>query len=584
MFAVTFGVFVPGFDTNDDAIMSMIASGVGFGLKPDEHLIFSNVLIGQVLKTMYTWLPSVPWYGCYLVALQALANVIMVYCTVRRGYSRPRIRCYLIYFFVAGLYFLNNLQFTTTAFMVGQSGALLSLLSLQRYAQGERSWRIGLTLCLAAPLMILGGLIRFESLMLLLVLLMPVWAFFIYVRPLRRQNFLRVAALASIVIFVSLACKSYNTAYYEADPAWRDFYSYNRLRVNFNDLRLVRYSEESKTAFDSVGWSKNDAGMIYEWYYDDEQRYSAANLTAILEGYNWARERISPANVVDGLYITLQQPKCWILLMAYPFLLYYVDRRHFNLQLLTGVSVLAWTVIAGLIMFEKLPPDRVWLPALGFPFAVGLLLTNKQSEYASKLNMCWTLITCPAERASERKYYTIYPFRIFIALLALNTMFCLWNANYSQHRRSRARVRQHKTMDALLASPHVGKDKLIVGWANSLPYEGVRIFASANSIRHLHLLVLGWPQRTPLHQAIKDRFGIDDLARSLYQRKDIFLVAEPGYQKMLADYIQEHYQAEIGYLECPKVSNLNIVQGVRLERAEDSKQFRMAAPPKSKPQ
>ncbi len=78
-------MLAPGFDTNDDAVINMIVAGEGFGLAPDEHMVFTHVWIGLVLKTAYTHFPDVPWYASYLLAVQAAANVVLLYCTIATG-------------------------------------------------------------------------------------------------------------------------------------------------------------------------------------------------------------------------------------------------------------------------------------------------------------------------------------------------------------------------------------------------------------------------------------------------------------------------------------------------------------------
>ena len=63
LLAVTWALFRPSYDTNDDVFISMIAAGQGFCPAPDEHLVFTNVLIGHALKRLYTAWPQAPWYG-----------------------------------------------------------------------------------------------------------------------------------------------------------------------------------------------------------------------------------------------------------------------------------------------------------------------------------------------------------------------------------------------------------------------------------------------------------------------------------------------------------------------------------------
>jgi hypothetical protein len=69
LLAVTWALFHPSYDTNDDVFISMIAAGQGFCPAPDEHLVFTNVLIGHALKRLYAACPQLPWYGMYLLAI-----------------------------------------------------------------------------------------------------------------------------------------------------------------------------------------------------------------------------------------------------------------------------------------------------------------------------------------------------------------------------------------------------------------------------------------------------------------------------------------------------------------------------------
>ena len=79
LFAIVLAIDSPAYETNDDVVMSMIASGTGVCLSPDEHLVFSHVSIGLVLKELYTLVPDFPWYGAYLLGAQFLSQLAIVY-------------------------------------------------------------------------------------------------------------------------------------------------------------------------------------------------------------------------------------------------------------------------------------------------------------------------------------------------------------------------------------------------------------------------------------------------------------------------------------------------------------------------
>ena len=82
MMVICLTIYTPRFQGNDDVQMAMIAAGQGICLAPDEHLIFSNIVLGKALSQLYSACPVVPWYGLHLYLLQFLANATFIYCAV----------------------------------------------------------------------------------------------------------------------------------------------------------------------------------------------------------------------------------------------------------------------------------------------------------------------------------------------------------------------------------------------------------------------------------------------------------------------------------------------------------------------
>ena len=301
LFGLVFLIFTPGFDTNDDAVMNMVVAGKGYGLVPDEHMVFTNVLIGFVLKGLYTLWPSLPWYGGYLLAVHFAAQTIMLYCVIRPGYTRLRLRLYLVYFAAAGLYLVNNLQFTSTAFLAGQSGILLLMLAIGRadHTDGRR-W-LWLWCAVAFVCLLLSSLIRREVFYPVIGLAIPTCGLMALAgrRPLRHS--LAVIGLAAAAFAAATACWRFNHAHYERDPGWSGFYEYNKLRVKFNDEAWVRYSPETAHLFQEVNWSENDFEMLSAWFFDNEDMYSAAALEHVLTEYPWQQSRVSAEMLATAL-------------------------------------------------------------------------------------------------------------------------------------------------------------------------------------------------------------------------------------------------------------------------------------------
>ena len=137
------------------------------------------------------------------------------------------------------------------------------------------------------------------------------------------------------------------------------------------------------------------------------------------------------------------------------------------------------------------------------------------------------------------------PAQVFAMLTIVGLMY---GVSHQYRRSARMQIARHDLMQSL-EDLHPRDDQLYVVCVPDFPYEAISPFDSLTSFVHLHQLVLGWPQRTPISQAMKQKFEIVDVARALYQRSDVFFVGDfrwchAIYQK----YIQEHYGVAVNFV------------------------------------
>jgi hypothetical protein len=547
LFALVFSIFEPGFDTNDDAVMNMIVAGKGYGLSPDEHIVFSNVLVGFVLARLYSLWPSVPWYGSYLLAVHFMAQSLILYCVLRPGYTRLRLRLYLVYFATAGLYFINNLQFTSTAFVAGQSGILLLMLAVRSTANGAFGRRkLALACVIALGLLVLSSLVRREVFYPVIGMAIPTCGLAALAG--RKPVVGLMASLSVIVaaIGISAACWEFNYAHYNLDPRWRDFYEYNKLRVKFNDEAWVRYSPETAYLFQEVNWSENDFDMLSAWFFDNESRYSQEALRHVLEKYPWRESRISGEMFLKSALAVFLDRESLGLFLALPILLYCIERRALN-YLVVGVALaMACVLIAYLILFSKTPPSRVYVPTLAFPLAVTACLAHGATFLPPERFRTWLRMVF-SQPSGWRKALRIPLTKCLAAAVLAMMCLAIAKSTYGQYRRSRERIKVSNQLYDLLGSLDAADDKLYICWAATFPYEALRPLDNLQGMTDLHLLVLGWPQKTPLHQRMKDRFKIGDLAEAIYKRNDLYLIAHPHYLGLYEEYVREHFGVQLKY-------------------------------------
>jgi hypothetical protein len=547
LFVLVFAIFEPGFDTNDDAVMNMIVAGKGYGLVPDEHMVFSNVLIGFVLKWLYTACPSFPWYGTYLLIVHFAAQTTMLYCVIATGYTRLRLRLYLAYFLAAGLYVLNNLQFTSAAFLIGQSGILLLMLFVRKTAAGATPKRVVIRgYACAFVLLVISSLVRREVLYPVIGLAIPCCGLVALAG--RRPRAAAAACFCVLVcaFFTATACWQYNHAYYNTDDGWRNFYEYNKVRVKFNDEAWVRYSPETSYLFREVNWSANDFAMLSAWFFDDEDRYSLEAMRHVLEEYPWQKTRVSGEMFLDSVTAVFFDRESIAILLVLPLLLYCLEPRAANYAVVALALAMAGGLIGYLILFSKTPPSRVYVPTLAFPLAVAACLAHRHGMFPRPRLRTWLQLVF-SRRDGWRRSFAV-PLTKYVAAGVLALMcYGVTKGVYHQYRRSRERLKTSKQLYDVLGSLEGGDDKLYVCWAATFPYEALRAFDSFSAIKDVHLLALGWPQKTPLHQRMKDHFHIDDLAEALYQRSDLYLIAHSYYLGLYEEYAREHFGVGLRY-------------------------------------
>ena len=234
-------------------------------------------------------------------------------------------------------------------------------------------------------------------------------------------------------------------------------------------------------------------------------------------------------------------------------------------------------LIVYLILFSKTPPSRVYVPVLAFPLAVAACLAHGASFLPPERFRTWirVLFSQPAGwRRALRIPLTKYAAVVVLLLLGA----AVFKGTYHQYRRSRERNKASTQLYDLLAQIKPADDRLFVCWAATFPYEALRPFETLESMAGLRLLVLGWPQNTPLHQRMKDHFGIGDLAEAIFRRNDLYLIAHPYYLGLYERYVREHFGAGLVY-ETRRFAKLFAVTQAMDRRGPPPAAMRLAKPP-----
>jgi hypothetical protein len=510
--------FTPRYETNDDAGMNAIAAGRMLVDRPDEHLLFSNVLIGLALKGLYRAAPSVPWYGGYLFFVASLSLAAICFVCLRRGASLLELCLTSSFLCLAGAPFLIVLQFTRVAFLATMAGLLLLAGTVRDGAPARQAaWSI--------PFLIAGSLIRFESFLLACLVLSPMVLWMLWRARSDAGARVAVAVLAG-AIALGFGFVGFNNWYYARDEAWRGFYKFNALRAAYTDFGRGAYNGQTKPVFASVGWTQADVEMLRNWCFLDRQRFNSDTLQTVLDGLA-SREHATEPRPWSGLFENFFAESEVLALWTCGaiFLIALANARSTRF-----VPAGCFVVTSALCIYlyrDLHLPARVFCPAFAACAVVTLALSAGLRTIGK--DKPWN-----ASALAQAG--------IAAALGAL----LLWRGAGAL-RENRTFLAVHGQATDLMRHLHPRPDQLFVVWGAEFPYEALTLpLESETSATNFKVLGLGSLAATPFSAARLREFDVSDLYSMLRRRRGIFFITNRSENGTLALYIREHYGVKIG--------------------------------------
>jgi hypothetical protein len=270
----------PFFLTNDDVFKILAVKGIGAVSSPSPYMGYSNVLLGYSLVKMYSWFPSFPWYPWFLCLTQLLSFWAFLWLLCLKSSGRFR-----VLFFIGtwiGIYFIFFvfLQFTMTAGLAAGAGILLFCLAPEGFGDIRRAGLVAVSVLL----LVLGFLIRDHFVFLMFLVALPVLVF--RARDVRFRNFVvRNWPWPAGALLICLALGAFHYAWFQKDPAWREYNRFDRQRVELQDYRITEYNPATKPFFDRAGWSENDYWLFKNWFFANPLKYNEQNLEKLKETF-----------------------------------------------------------------------------------------------------------------------------------------------------------------------------------------------------------------------------------------------------------------------------------------------------------
>ena len=586
LFALLLSLVSPVYETSDDITISMIVSGTGISDRPDEHLIFSHVLIGLALKTLYTFAPNISWYGVYLLSVNYLANVAALYSLLIWRYSRNAIVCFLFVFAVVGIPLIIKLQFTSTAAWSTECGILLLLTVICRRSEDTGCRSYG-SLLAGAGLMILGSMVRIEAYLAVISIGAIPFAVVVWQCGRRMSNstiMRKMLAPALLIQCIVGGLYLINYQYYSRDPEWHEFFILNPCRVKFNDYQWTSFTAETKPVFDRVNWNANDYELISKYsYYDEDQVFSQKNLQAIVDGYPWMRSAANWRHFGEWWLKLARQTLLWPIWALLPIQLWFArdPKATFKYWCLVGICIDA--VITGL-MFLKAPVYRMYYPLFAFQILLTLgamrwersMDNGRSVEVKSGIIGWWDAILFRARIAfqNHRRRRLVCTLAIVMAVVGSG-----WSVGKACHQSIKLAIANIQLRE-MLSKIDPRDDELYVCWVGCFPFEALRPLDSPAILRNLHLLGLGWTQKTPINLAVKSRFQIRDSIVDLREKPNVYFFTSSVINSLFSRFVKEHYETEWNWRKCFSCSRCSVWKAKSTTDAESDESFQTQSPSK----
>lgn len=274
------------YEVSDDFVVDMILSGA-YGNGYDEHLLFSNILLGYFLKVIYQLIPVVSWYFVMHIVLCFLSLTAVSYIALEQNSRWIGIVISVVFvtFFSDDLYLL--IQFTKTAAITTCAGGALFLFALMN----KKRRRTAEAVC-GIILALLGSMVRMSCIYIALGFLFV--AFLCYLWEDRKSEKIVRTSLITVGVCLLLAGAAYGLSsvsktIWSLDNDYAAYRAYNSMRASVTDINSYGY-ESVEGTFEEMGLSLSDYYMIESWNFLDEDYFTKDIIKEISQGKHGASD------------------------------------------------------------------------------------------------------------------------------------------------------------------------------------------------------------------------------------------------------------------------------------------------------
>lgn len=531
LFIITYLVFGFYFETNDDFVISLLLKG---DLQPQGGIYdlsnFFLVKLVYIYDILYSYYPSLPWYGFSLAVFNLAAAINIFYITdnlLSRYFKK-----YFITFILICLYFIfvleNNIEinYTRTSFILMGS----SLLSIFFMLSKDKTQKVNKYVIINFILLIIALLIRPMAGILSAFILLPVIIFVIIVSGKIKIPLYWIASIYLILLML------YSYTQY-IRPAEDKIVIENLLKIaNYMDWDFET-ENNSADLQDSV---KKEASK--RLFISDPQTINTEFLDKISSPHFFTLNKITIPRIKTAvIYTAYSGYKSYagmsLMYGIILFILFYTNykRNRYGLLILMFIQAFFILSIISISVFMKLP-DRIAYPLYGIIITSNLILMTYAdlNLYKNKLKLYAVIALVLTLAVSFPSMYSRYS-----NLHKLNTgnseVFSALDRKYS-NTTFLLTQRSFKLLDGqnALTNFDLKNNKIfpVIGWNTILP-------SYKNAI-----------------QRMCGSASMNDFINFLKNRADYVFISNKEFNLFLEKYFRIFYNNEIIFIQKPETPEI----------------------------
>lgn len=508
----------PGYETNDDISISMIANGA-WGVR-DMHVICQNYLLGKLYNLFYTvGHGMIPWYAIlqYAFVFSALTTVTCVLFRRLQSEQAFLVNGILLLYFGYECYI--RMQYTKTAGIMLGAGAFLLFYEMEKKKINRKAVVWGILLAVT------GSLYRFEETAVCCVLVAGIGLYFLMNLKQwgeqKKKRLLTLLGVFGLTGILMVGCEILDQRLYASDPDWDAFMQYNEYRSNLTDYSIPAFADFEEE-YKEMGISKT-AYKIFRTglnFYDPDV-YSLDTLKKM--------DELRPRNNLSRA-------------LAENFL------KEFPVGYVKITVFLGFLLLAFLWLFWRKSEKQVWLVAAYEILAMGLIdfylyyegryLENRVEVgmwFAISLVVIWFLDS--AKMHLNRQ----------LVLIALG---CLLIANQSTWKSrwrglSEQEVRDQKYLrEGFEDIVSVDPEGLYLAKLGTITYTGYGMFSPVPEGTFENVVWYGgWEMGNPLWVDKMAEYHVTNPYRDLIDQEHVYIVDDKI--NLTLKYIKEYYQKDV---------------------------------------